>query len=107
MPYFCLLSQALYEDMLREYSESRSQELNWRSRERSRSNYRQQQNENKGSKPPAVSSTDSNLSKLQRHVHDLEAENRMLKQTVNTQKASITAVVSVCAFIFRLHGHSN
>ncbi|TPP61096.1 hypothetical protein FGIG_08664 [Fasciola gigantica] len=86
--------QALYEDMLREYSESRSQELNWRSRERSRSNYRQQQNETKGSKQQAMSRTDSNLTKLQRQVHDLEAENRVLKQTINSQSASINAVVS-------------
>ncbi|VDP68235.1 unnamed protein product [Echinostoma caproni] len=86
--------QALYEDMLREYSESRSQELNWRSRERSRSNYRQQQNDSKSSKPPTAARTDPNVSKLQRQIQDLEAENRALKHTINSQNSPVTAVVS-------------
>ncbi|CAL8074536.1 unnamed protein product [Calicophoron daubneyi] len=87
--------QALYEDMLREYSESRSQELSWRSRERSRSGYRHNV-DSEGKRLPSNSRNSPNISKLQRQISDLESENRSLKAKIkNSENDKKSAVITV------------
>ncbi|KAF7262530.1 hypothetical protein EG68_00208 [Paragonimus skrjabini miyazakii] len=83
--------QALYEDMLREYSESRSPELNWRTRDRSRSNYRQTVDRDAGGRLPT--GTKSTM-QLQERISELESENLSLKEgmkQLEKNKCSVTS----------------
>ncbi|KAF5401561.1 hypothetical protein PHET_05309 [Paragonimus heterotremus] len=86
--------QALYEDMLREYSESRSPELSWRTRDRSRSNYRQTADRDAGGRLPAGAKSMITTMQLQERISELESENLSLKEglkQLETNKCSVTS----------------
>ncbi|KAA3681705.1 uncharacterized protein DEA37_0007205 [Paragonimus westermani] len=86
--------QALYEDMLREYSESRSPELSWRARDRSRSNYRQAADQDGGSRLPAGTKSSIALMQLQERISELESENLSLKEGMKQLERSKCSVTS-------------
>ncbi|CAH8523348.1 unnamed protein product [Dicrocoelium dendriticum] len=71
--------QALYEDMLREYSESRCHEFSWQMRERSRQEHRKADEENQ-KMSAELAQAESLISQLKEKVSLLEEENLSLKQ---------------------------
>ncbi|KAF8562567.1 hypothetical protein P879_07002 [Paragonimus westermani] len=86
--------QALYEDMLREYSESRSPDLSWRTRDRSRSNYRQAADQDGGSRLPGGTKSSIASMQLQERISELESENLSLKEgmkQLERNKCSVTS----------------
>lgn len=99
--------QTLYEDMLREYSEARSQDMRWRERERSRSNYRNKRsNQDSGVESATTNNvttprSDPTISKLREKLNRLESENRRLKespaQSTKPDVAVSTTIIRRCS----------
>ncbi|KAF6774880.1 hypothetical protein AHF37_05130 [Paragonimus kellicotti] len=89
-----LQASALYEDMLREYSESRSPELSWRTRDRSRSNYRQTADRDAGGRLPVGTKSTITTVQLQERISELESENFSLKEGMKQLERDKCSVVS-------------
>ncbi|TGZ68116.1 hypothetical protein CRM22_004427 [Opisthorchis felineus] len=85
--------QALYEDMLREYSEARFQDLSWRTRDRSRSNFRNGTSNGVEKKTNGLGSH-STFTKLQQQIAALEEENLSLKLAVKEAEEARGTVTS-------------
>ncbi|KER33876.1 hypothetical protein T265_00320 [Opisthorchis viverrini] len=85
--------QALYEDMLREYSEARFQDLSWRTRDRSRSNFRNGTSNGVEKKTNGTGSH-STFTKLQQQIATLEEENLSLKLAIREAEEARGTVTS-------------
>ncbi|KAG5451044.1 hypothetical protein CSKR_105608 [Clonorchis sinensis] len=85
--------QALYEDMLREYSEARFQDLSWRTRDRSRSNFRNGTSNGVEKKTNGLGSHPT-FTKLQQQIATLEEENLSLRLAVKEAEQARGAITS-------------